>query len=333
MKKTAIVLIVITILFLLVIFIPRPGAEEKSAVLSEDRQSFQVLKKDGQVVLNYSINDWRDWAEENWEIILSEPLAIGDEEITPDRFYSFNSVALAPDFSRIAFSLSAYAMLTDLSLINVINLTDGRVWMMPEGTFGQVGEMVWSPTGRHLAYSLHTARAMGDRLSVDNIANLTKEFVLTDQEIVLGLRTEGTSDWEELNPNFRELVWSEDGQRLYFLTDSLIQDKTAKWSIKFNGTDLVLEEQIDELTEEITGHLIINNPGLEEDVWYLSHEAPGSPGLLTKLEGGDTIICSGPDYFCQGMADRNNDLNGARVEITGIEQDNLFLVQQIKLID
>ena len=297
MKKTAIVLIVITILFLLVIFIPRPVAEEKSAVLSEDRQSFQVLKKDGQVVLNYSINDWRDWAEENWEIILSEPLAIGDEEITPDRFYSFNSVALAPDFSRIAFSLSAYAMLTDLSLINVINLTDGRVWMMPEGTFGQVGEMVWSPTGRHLAYSLHTARAMGDRLSVDNIANLTKEFVLTDQEIVLGLRTEGTSDWEELNPNFRELVWSEDGQRLYFLTDSLIQDKTAKWSIKFNGTDLVLEEQIDELTEEITGHLIINNPGLEEDVWYLSHEAPGSPGL-----------CLGPDTCDTPLSLQNDDI-------------------------
>jgi hypothetical protein len=38
------------------------------------------------------------------------------------------------------------------------------------------------------------------------------------------------------------------------------------------------------------GNLIINNPGLKADTWYLVYEKPGTPGLLTELvfDGGST---------------------------------------------
>lgn len=41
-----------------------------------------------------------------------------------------------------------------------------------------------------------------------------------------------------------------------------------------------------------TGNLVINNPGMEEDVWYLVYEAPGESALSMKLQFGEQSICS-----------------------------------------
>jgi hypothetical protein len=32
-----------------------------------------------------------------------------------------------------------------------------------------------------------------------------------------------------------------------------------------------------------TGNVVINNPGMEEDVWYLIYEEPGNPAKSVKL--------------------------------------------------
>lgn len=333
MKKIIIGLLIIIVFIVLIAFAPRSGVEEKSVVTSEDHQSFQVLSQGGEILLDYSIQDWRFWLENNWERFLSELPKIGEEEMGPERFYQFDAVALSPDFQQVAFTTSAYAMLTDLSLINVIDLSSGEAGMVSESVFGQVQEIIWSPSGEYVAYVLNTARAAGDRLSVDNISTLSKEFVLTDQEIILGLRITGEHEQQGLNPNFRELNWTDDGERLYFITDALIEDQDLYWSINPDGTDLVLEEQTDKPVEEINGNLMINSPGLLEDTWHLSHEAPGSPGLLTRLEVDNIINCLGSEYFCQGLTDKDESLAGTRVAVKGLQKEGLFEVEQIELKD
>lgn len=41
-----------------------------------------------------------------------------------------------------------------------------------------------------------------------------------------------------------------------------------------------------------TGNLVFNNPGMENDVWYLVYEAPGEPALSMKLQFDEQSVCS-----------------------------------------
>jgi len=53
-----------------------------------------------------------------------------------------------------------------------------------------------------------------------------------------------------------------------------------------------------------TGNVVINNPGMEEDVWYLIYEEPGSPAKNVKLFfEEDLSIDIGDRVTIEGMFD------------------------------
>jgi|GEM_PF-1613922 hypothetical protein len=328
--KKIITLVIVIIVALLIFICFYPIVQEKSVDLSPDRESFQVLDLEGQSLLNFSIEDWQDWAEANWNNSLSEPLMIGQEEITPDRFLAFDAVVLSPNFEEVAFSLSSYAMLTDLSLVNIIDLNSGQIRMSSKGTFGQIGEIQWDPSGRYLAYSLNTARAGGDALAVDETDRLTKKFRLGESEIVAGLQIEDQIDSGVLNPEFRNLSWAETGSRLHFTTNTLNIGQNAFWSIDPNGIDLVLEEITPvESWFEKTGVLIINNPGIPADSWHLSYEEAGAPGLLIEIQIDEETECLGNSDYCQRLIDRDEALAGQSVNLKGIIEGEYLKVTEI----
>lgn len=75
-----------------------------------------------------------------------------------------------------------------------------------------------------------------------------------------------------------------------------------------------------------TGNIVIDNPGLESNVWHLVYELPGKPGLSVKLlipstircqEGGKTVLC---DSFLT---------QGARVRVIGTEQGGAVTIEQL----
>jgi len=74
-----------------------------------------------------------------------------------------------------------------------------------------------------------------------------------------------------------------------------------------------------------TGNLMINNPGFEENIWYLSYETKGSSANSIKLSFDDNSICKNETNLC-------SNLNiGERVDIKGVESSGVVLVKELKL--
>lgn len=64
-----------------------------------------------------------------------------------------------------------------------------------------------------------------------------------------------------------------------------------------------------------TGNLIRNNPGLEPDVWYLSYEQVGQPGLTVMLQFEPSSVCAEGDV--NSTCDPDALEQGQRVHILG----------------
>lgn len=335
--KALSVLIVILGLFLAAwgaYFLLSPLEEEirepDRVVLREDGTAFEILDVEGKTIFIYTIEEWRTWAEANWSRIFTVPIMIGDQEMEAGRFYRFDAVSLSPDRSKAAFSTSAYAMATDVSLVGLFHTEDGTVKMFDHDNFGQIGEFSWSPAGGHLAYVLDTARAAGDRLSVDNVRRFQKEFTLGHQDIFWALEASGHLEQDGLNPDFRDLSWSDREARLLFKTNAL-SDQVARWSITAEGKDLELLE-IGPKDEEtiISGTLLINVPGRAEQTWHLSYEEPGMPGLIQELNFGETSKCLGSIDFCRKLEELNDEISGRPVSVSGIRHREGIAVDWIE---
>ncbi len=218
----------------------------KSIVISEEDDRLQVVDEDDRVVFDYSITDWRNHVEGRWDNFLEEPIMVGETELKPQNFQRFVAASPLVEPTEMVFAVATYAMPTDFSLFFVIDIRSGELSFVGEPNKGVIGNIIWSPTGKHFAYFLNTDRAPGDYLTVDNAETLEKEFTLEDEDILLGL---GVSDEEigdgeiEFAPEFRSLEWDEDGERLLFTTNSLEEGEDADWSINADGTDILLKTQ------------------------------------------------------------------------------------------
>lgn len=74
------------------------------------------------------------------------------------------------------------------------------------------------------------------------------------------------------------------------------------------------------------GNLIQNNPGLEEDAWYLSYEEPGSPALSVQLRFNTESRCGSEDMLkvCEISFDQ-----GQRVRVEGFRSDDAVVVRTL----
>ncbi|MFA5714439.1 MAG: hypothetical protein WC998_01695 [Candidatus Paceibacterota bacterium] len=74
------------------------------------------------------------------------------------------------------------------------------------------------------------------------------------------------------------------------------------------------------------GNLLINNPGLEENTWYLLYENPGSPANSVKLSFNDKSVCKNQDNSCLDL------VAGDRASIKGIETNGKVLVRELEIL-
>ncbi len=92
------------------------------------------------------------------------------------------------------------------------------------------------------------------------------------------------------------------------------------------------ETREDDRLDNLTGNLMINNPGLDQGEWYLSHEAPGSPGLSVQLILDDDLECLGSEDFCNLFLEYSEDLAGERVKVKGERRGEYFDILWIEFL-
>jgi|GEM_PF-1863974 len=248
MKKLFIIfiLIIVAVLAFILFRAEEPEKPEPSETIEyiAEGETIRVLDKEENVVFEYSIDEFKDWAKENWQDIFEEPPRfapnIPETEVFPEDFGFFDRTAsISPDKEKLAFSVHSYYAASYLSLVGIIDLKTEEPALTAEANRGGVVDIFWSPAGNHLAYALDTGRAQGDYLSVDNVTELEKEFTLSGEDILNVLQN---SDYAEFMPHFRDLKWIDQGQRLKFTTDGPEEEALA-WSIKTQGTDLKQETE------------------------------------------------------------------------------------------
>jgi len=244
MKKILIILIlVISAVFVFVFFRAEEPAKHGPSEIIEyaaEGEIIRVLDQEKNVVFEYSIDEFRSWAKENWHDIFEEPPMfspdITETEVFPEDFRVFDrTAALSPDKEKLAFSVHRYYAASSLSFVGAVDLKTKEPALVAEANRGGLAGIFWSPAGNHLAYALDTARAQGDHLSVDSAARMEKEFILSGEDILATLED---SDYADFMPNFRNLEWTEEGQKLKFTSDSPKERGMLNWIINPEGTDL-----------------------------------------------------------------------------------------------
>lgn len=75
-----------------------------------------------------------------------------------------------------------------------------------------------------------------------------------------------------------------------------------------------------------SGNLIINNPGFDAGIWYLSFESQGASANSVKLLFDKESICRNENNSCSSL------LAGSRVDIKGIENNGAVLIKELRLI-
>lgn len=242
MKKIFIVIFILIIVAVLVLIFFRAEDTEKhgpseTIEYAADGEVIRVLDKEKNVIFEYSIDEFRGWVKEHWHDIFEEPPAFGElRDVDPENFFRFdNTASLSPDRNFLAFSVHDYAALTSISFVGIIDFKTAEVKLISEASVGNLQNLIWSPRGSHLAYILDTGRAYGDFLSIDNATELKKEVMLSGDDILDSLEN---SDPVEFMPRFRNLKWTEDGQKLKFTSNNIKERGMLNWSINVEGTDL-----------------------------------------------------------------------------------------------
>lgn len=203
-----------------------------------EAKDIRVLNQNREEVYAIHISELQEWLEFNWEVF-EEPPEVAMRTIEPSNINFFDpSASISPDKTKLAFSVHDYSALTTESFIFIANIRSGKLNVINETVRGSVESFIWSTDSDMLAYTLGTARAQSDRLSIDNVRSFEKVLTLTESEILNALEKE--DDEPQLMPRFRDLEWNDD--QLKFTTDSN-SDEEIMWSIDIETGDLQIDAE------------------------------------------------------------------------------------------
>ncbi len=226
------------------LFKEKPPAELSLAYETDndlEGEIITVLDDQDNLVFKYSFDQFKSWAEENWEYVFEEtPAFVEDKPVYPEDLRSAfdQTAAISPDNNKLAFSVHSYFAATFMSFVGIVDLETGETELIDADNRGQVEKLIWSPEGRHLAYTLHTAEAERFFLSTDNTVEMTKEFTLSGENLA-----KSVEEYGQTLPRFRNIIWDKENKRLQFSADIAVNDKTETidWSINPDGTNLKAE--------------------------------------------------------------------------------------------
>lgn len=183
----------------------------------------------------YSIEDFNQWAAENWEDLFQEPPRVGGRQVNTNFSFFNDNPDFAPSINKIVFFVNDYAAATTVSFIGVVDINSGETNLIPETIRGGVGNYVWSTENQYLAYKSNTARAVGDYIYVDDIKNMERSFTLSRDDVLQRFNTAEEESPTGFNPEFRNLEWK--NNYLHFSSTGL-DKKEVQWKIDKEGSNL-----------------------------------------------------------------------------------------------
>ncbi|MBA2668093.1 MAG: hypothetical protein H0U69_13775 [Trueperaceae bacterium] len=203
-----------------------------SIATADEGATLRGERDDDSTAFTVTIDAWRTWADEHLVEALGEAVRIGDQEMPPVTFDRFGVARLAPDGARVAFTATAYAVLTTVSLLMLLDLTDGSLEVVRQPMFGGVGAMVWSPGGRYVALVLDGARASGDALRIDDTRERRRERSVSTAD-VLAAASAGHIDARQWLPGFRDPRWVDEHRLLITTNDPACSDDSGsvRWIV------------------------------------------------------------------------------------------------------
>ncbi len=209
-------------------FLPKEGIEAQELIVKD---------KYGFVKYQLSFNELKEWMKLNWDIF-SETPEIGGREVEVNNFNFFDRHgSVSPNNEKLIFSVHDYAVATSKTFILVLDLKNEDLFMLDEAIRGSIEGFSWSDDSIFVAFSLGTARAVGDFLSVINTDELNKKFILSELDILEIIDPQ--KEYVEVGqfmPYFRDLNWRAYNS-LEFKTDDLLHD-TINWLVNSDGSGL-----------------------------------------------------------------------------------------------
>ncbi|GEM_PF-3778544 len=184
-----------------------------SVVISSQRDKLEITEQSGEVG-EYTLQEWRQDAAGDWQQLFPEPPAIPGGYLSPDDINEFSAAALSPAGDRVAFAVNRYVAATDISLVGVLDLISQEMTLLPQEARG-VEEVIWSPSGRQLAFVHNTARARGEELSIASIDEGSELFQVNAEKLANALGAQDV-DVQNFMPGISEVRWTEEGEQIKF---------------------------------------------------------------------------------------------------------------------
>ncbi len=226
MKKIIIYSLIFLIVMVLGFFLfPYEIKQDKMIVtytLSQDGKNIFLYNQVGDLILNYSLDNFKNWAKNNWKQIFPQTPAFGEiRKVEIDNFNNFSNLSMSNSKKYLAFVVSDYAVLTDISFIGLIDLKTQEISLVNNEVIGSPRDIIWSTDDYYIAYLIDTARNQGEYLRVDDILSLEKLRKIETIDI--------SANDSEI---FSYLVW-EDNNRLIF--SGTFENK---WQFDINNNEL-----------------------------------------------------------------------------------------------
>ena len=211
-----------------------PAADAPAATFANvtaDGERLEIFAED-EMVAELSLATFLAWTEEYWDEVFAERPAFGEiREVDHTCFNRFDeTVSLSPDGQLVAFSVHDYAAASSLTFVGIYRLSDETIELIPAQNHGNISELFWSPDSALLAYSLDTARAMGDALSVDSVISLEKLQTIETEDLLVALGDTET-DWRDIMPEIRDLAWESDTTLRFTSNDPSDETESLTWSL------------------------------------------------------------------------------------------------------
>lgn len=81
---------------------------------------------------------------------------------------------------------------------------------------------------------------------------------------------------------------------------------------------------------EKTGYAVKNNPGMQENAWYIVYEEPGSPALNNqiRIDGNTTCYAEGEKTECI-----ESNFLGQKIKVRGHNDNGIILVNDLTVFN
>lgn len=246
MTKTIITIFILVGLLFFIWLLSNPEAEptpdqsteslDSTTVSDVELQAEQTVLRlrsaSGDELQDISIDQFNQWAADNWADVFTEPPAFGDVRAVDAEFDRFDqATAVLAEDEAVLFVVSDYAVATTLSFLGRYTIATEAFDLFAYPNNGGISQLSVSPTETYVAYTLDTARAQGDALVVAEIAGADRLLEIDAERILDALWADSNLAVADYLPMVREVHWQNNTTLSFVVADQAGEDREVRFDV------------------------------------------------------------------------------------------------------